>query len=332
MLVETSRDLTTVVESPGQGNQRVGMGNRLAERSKAARRVWIRADDALYSYLGEKLSDIVWRGSDEQLQDTRIAQPAIVVDSLARKAAADEIGVLGNPEWIAYLSLGSATSLVISGALTLEAAAYLTIGRGEAFNLSIKGHPPTTMVALVGIDEETRTEVAEKHHLELDLDNSDEEKVMGGLVPDVEAAITELNGMGFGDRYVFSLRKRVAAAFHSKFMLPAQERWEQVVDSTPFEAPKYGRIVGGTTVTILDTVEAIRRELKLQLTNRERYREVVRFLYSLGVRRFKELNEFRRLTSMNIDMLGIESQKRMLYPPKVEGEKDIIIGHELVVP
>lgn len=329
MPVEAPKDLTVVVLSPGQGNQRPGMGQRLAERSPAARRVWNIANDVLRSHLGENLSDIVWNGSDEQLQDTRIAQPAIVVDSLARKAAADEIGILGNPQWYGYLSLGSVSSLVNAGALTIEGAAQLTADRGETFNYAIEDHPPTSMVALLGVDAVARESIIAKHNLVICLENTGDEIVIGGLVPDLTEAIKDLSQQGFSKKQVFLLR--VGAAFHSRFMEPAQQRWEKVVDAAPIEAPKYGHLVGGTTVTTLDTAEKIRSELKLQLTRCERYKDVVRFLYDMGVKTFIELNDFKRLTGMNIDLLGVDSQRRLLYPAE-EGEKGITIAYELVVP
>lgn len=328
MSVKVEQDITQVILAPGQGNQRPEMGLKLARRSPAAMRIWQRADDILFHHLGEKLSDIAWKGTAEQLQDTRIAQPAIVVDTLARKAAADEIGILGQPGWYAYLSLGSAASLVFAGSLTMEGAAQLTVNRGEAFNTAIEGHPPTSMVALVGVDESVRTRVLNQYDLVVCLENTDEEIVIGGLVDKIAAATADLSQSGFG-KQVFPLK--VAAAYHSKYIEPAQEEWSKVVDSAPIEAPKYGRIIGGTTITVLETAEAIRTELKMQLTNTERYRDVIKSLYALGVRTFKEMNDFRRLTGLNTDLLGVVSRRRLQYPA-AEGETPITIGHELQVP
>lgn len=115
------------------------------------------------------------------------------------------------------------------------------------------------------------------------------------------------------------------------------EVWRKVVADTPVEAPKNGKIVGGSTVSELVTPDDIRRELILQLTQTERYRDVMWYLRSQGVVVMTELNASSRLTKINMDNFKIGREGAApfitLSLPKADGEKaSVVIGYRLTNP
>src|SRR3989344_3676010 len=176
---ETLLDSTHALLAPGQGNQRRGMGLDLANSSGAARGVWKKVDEVLQPDLGYLLSEKVWRGSEADLSDN--AQFAVITDSLARKAALEEAGLLGKPGRHAGNSLGLITALVNADSLNIEGAAHLGSGRKIAIDQVISNGPKTTMFSLEGVDEDLVEDVKRKHNLETCLINTDKQIVLGGL-------------------------------------------------------------------------------------------------------------------------------------------------------
>lgn len=165
--------------APGQGNQAIGMGLDLKDRSWKAKTVWTEADAALRPHLGYDFSDLVWHGTTEQLTKTENAQPAIIIDALARRAALEEFDLLDNPYWNAGNSLGFLIALRNVRSLSIPAAAELGIGRGKAFRYAVEHSPKTTMLALVEIDPEITEETRQKFDLETCLINTDKQIVLG---------------------------------------------------------------------------------------------------------------------------------------------------------
>lgn len=309
---EFKLDTTHALLAPGQGNQRRGMGLDLAESSEAARSVWNKVDTVLQPALGYILSEKIWRGNDEDLATN--AQFAVITDALARKAALEEAGLLGNPGWHGGNSLGLITALVNSGSLNIEGAAHLANARREAVGLVTNESPKTTMLSLNDVDQERVEEIKKKHNLVTCLINTDSQVVVGGNVEDVEKAVKELEEMGEGKRKVF--RMDVNAAFHSEHMRKAVPFWTEVVNSAPIEEPKFGVVVGASTgeVRKLLTPEDIKTELILQLTSSELYRDVVKFLRLQGVTQMTELNAVARLTHLNHLIFGEGSRQRIALP------------------
>ena len=322
---EISLDTTHALLAPGQGHQKIGMGMELAKRSEAAAGVWQQVDNVLYPQLGYNLTDKVWNGTEEDIANN--TQLAIITDALARKAAFEKSSLLGNPGWHAGNSLGLITALVNAGSLSIEGAAHLANGRKKAFTYVMNEGPKTTMVSLRDIDEAIVEVVKEKFNLVMCLINADSHIVVGGKVEDVNKAVKSLEDEHkLGDRNIFRLD--VNAAYHSHFMEPAVPFWTEVVNSAPIEEPKRGIVIGGSTVTKLLTPDDIRRELILQLTNTERYRDVVKFLRDQGVTQMTELNEQRILSHINEVIFGEGSRQRIGLP----ADTKIIIGHRWIAP
>lgn len=337
-MVTVELDKTAAIVFPGQGNQRVGGGLELAKRCEAAMKVWRYADQALQPHLKARITDIAWNGTEEQIQRTDYAQLIVTVESLSRAAALRETGQLGYPFWHVGNSVGMIAAYVDAGILTREAALQLALGRGEAFLYAKEHSPKGTMLAVnaVGtkLDRDKTLQLidkkAEEPTLELCLINTDNQWVMGGPDELVEKAKTFLTDKGLKDKLDFNILK-VDMPYHSIYMQPAVEIWKQVVANTPFEEPVNGQVIGGSTVMPLLTEAARRRELVLQLTEVERYRDVVWALRARGVTTFTEPNATTRLTRMNRDNFacfeGLTSQSLILP----EGER-LVIAHRLIVP
>lgn len=312
--------------APGQGNQEIGMGQTLAERSSAARAVWVESDTALHPHLGYSFSEFVWKGTIQELTKTENAQPAVIIDCLARKAALEEYDLLGSPAYFAGNSLGFLTALRSVGSLSMEAVVQLGIGRGEAFKYAIEHGQPTTMMALdtePEIIEETRI----RFNLEKCLINTDRQTMLGGPVEDIRQAFDFLKNER-GVKRVMSFEGLVDAAFHSKYLTAAVPFYREVVYDIPIEAPKNGVLIGASgRAKQLRTVDGIRRELVNQLTQTENWRAAMRYLRRRGVVVMTELNSVPRLTNMNIEMFDPGKRPiRLAIPSLQEGDRGTTIA------
>lgn len=296
MPVTPELDYSHALISPGQGNQKIGMGHDLARKFPEAAVVWVEADTALKPQLGRNFTGIVWAGTEEELTLTQNAQPAIIIDSYARSRVFKVLHPEERPGWHGGMSLGFVTSLVTSGALSPEGAIMLGKGRGEAFRYAIDHSPKTTMVALTELDVEIIDDVVTRFGLVYCLVNEDIQVVVGGELDPMAKATEYLTGKGFGEN-VHPLV--VDAAFHSRYMEAAVPMYERVVADLPLTAPTEGRLVGASTVTELVTPADIRRELILQLTTTDKWRDAMHFLRDQGVTRMTELNGDSRLATMN---------------------------------
>lgn len=347
MALAPELDYSHALIAPGQGNQKIGMGLELAggenPKSKAAARIWEEADDVLGSHFKFTFSLFVWyglRGSEQlspeqaqvELTKTEYAQPAIIVDSLARKAALDELGLLEDPKpgYNAGNSLGFISAARNAGSLTVAATVALGEGRGEAFRYAIANSPRTTMMALslanidLGLVEKLKCD----YDLEVCLKNPGQ-RVLGGRVEnqgrDIKGALGWLRGELGEDRFkeeVTSLEGMVDAAFHSKYMMEAVVKYKDIVNSIPVSAPTEGRLVGGSTVRELSTEEDVRNELVLQLTETEDWEGVVNLFREKGVTRMTELNSDPRLSAMN--RRAFSGLIRKIYIPGSTENQDLV--------
>ncbi len=336
-------DKTHALTAPGQGNQTIGMGLDLSQRSDAARIVWEKSAEALRPHLGFDFKELVWHGTRDGvafdadpkeaekkafrfLTNTENAQPAIIIDGAARFAALRESGQLGSPYYYSGYSLGLATILHAVGSLSTEAAVQLGKGRGDAFKYAIEREPETTMLALIGLESKVLTEVTDKYNLETCLISTDQQRVMGGLVENVRGAVDHLTNLGI-TRGVKSLEGFVDAAFHSKYFAKAVPDFTEVVYDTKIDLPENGVLIGASVeAKQLLTIEDIRQSLISQLTNTENWASVIRYLWASGVRTMTELNNTPRLVNMNIEMLGGQRPQRLATPSTGEGDRGVTIG------
>lgn len=342
-------DKTHLLSAPGQGNQQIGMGAELAQRSEVAKDIWVTSSNALLNSgtFRFDFKERVWLGTingrvvdtdpekarkkaDKWLTKTENAQPAIIIDGAARHGALEEYGLLGDPYFYAGYSLGFATILKAVGVLTTEAAVELGRGRGEAFKYAIKKSPKTTMLALIGVDENLREEAAKKYDLDTCLKSTDRQIVMGGRVGNIRRTVRYFEGKGV-TKGVKSLEGMVDAAFHSRYFEDAVPLYERVVNELPLTTPENGALLGGSIeAKQLFTVDDIRKELISQLTHTENWADVIRMTWELGVRKMTELNNVSRLGNMHAEMLGGERPQRIATPSIGEGDRGVTIAQRWV--
>lgn len=328
LAVEQDLNRREAVFSQGQGSQKIGMGQELAQLSPAAARVWQESDDALFTSIGFKFSELAWRGTLEELTKTENAQPAIIIDALAKRAAIEEAGGLDRPYWNTGHSVGLIVALVASEAIDAKGAVQLAEARGRAFKFAVDNTPSTTMMAVQNDKPEIVTQVVrdltEKYPLSVCLLNTNNQVVLGGEVRDIKEADAYIKKADPATGELVRVLT-VDAAFHSRFMEPGVPIYQEAVEGIDIRSPR-GGLIAGSTVEPLQTPQEIRRALVAQLTNTERWRDVINFLVDQGVDTMTELGEKPVLSDMNRRIAGGSREKIILPNIQSKDGKEITIG------
>lgn len=286
---------------PGQGAQRVGMGQELYETSPAAREVFDRADAAL----GTALSAICFEGPEAALKQTVNTQPAILVASLAALAAARASGdadVLA-PAFVAGHSLGEITALVAAASLSLEDGVRLVRERGRLMQ-EAGDRCPSTMAAVLNLQADVLEQVCADATAEARQASPAEVVVVanynsaGQLVISGTLKAVEIAGRIAKERGARrSIPLNVSGAFHSPVMGPAVEGFGEALATVELRAPAVP-LVANVTASPLTDVAEIRRELAAQIGSAVRWQQSVEWLWAAGVRRFVELGPGGVLTGL----------------------------------
>lgn len=261
---------------PGQGAQSVGMGKDLYDQVPRARELFERADEIL----GFRITDIMFGGTDEELRQTSVTQPAVFLHSVI---LAEALGI--RPDATAGHSLGEFSALVAAGALSFEDGLRLVSKRALAMQQACEAQPGT-MAAILGLDDQTIEQVCE------DIDgivvaanyNSPGQLVISGAAEAVDAACERLKAAGARR----ALRLPVGGAFHSPLMEPARQELQRAIEEAPFQTPRCPiyQNVDAEPHTDPDT---IRTNLIAQLTAPVRWTQIVRRMLADGVTEFTEL-------------------------------------------
>lgn len=242
-----------IILCPGQGAQAVGMGKAWAAAHPEAKAVFDRADEALAGTkagesLGSSLSELCFNGPAERLNKTDAAQPAIYATSVASWHGVCAIAGHDPAEAplaaAAGLSLGEYTALHVAGALSFEDGLRLVALRGAAMQEAAEASP-SSMVALIGADEESATELCEKVLSKL-AGEAESERVMvaanfnapGQVVVSGSVPACDLAEQVAGEMGLRATRLSVAGAFHSPLMAPAAERLRAALESVEITAPR----------------------------------------------------------------------------------------------
>ena len=275
---------------PGQGTQKVGMGRSLFERSPAAREVFSEADDSL----GIHLSNLMFEGPAEDLQDTAHAQPAIMTVCIAIWRAWQEY--LGpqapDPAAVAGHSLGEYTSMVVGGVMDFSDGIRLVRERGRLMHEASESHPGS-MAAIIGLDEYDVAQVALDAGVEMANINSDDQIVVSGDKMALARAMDLASARGA--KKVVPLA--VSGAFHSRLMAEAQEGLTAAIDQIRLHDPRFPVIANSTGTAIVNSEQA-RNELLTGLCNCVMWKHSVRFMVDSGVNRFVEFGPARVLSSL----------------------------------
>ena len=295
---------------PGQGAQTIGMGRALAERYEAARAVFDEVDAAL----GEKLSDLIWEGEQDELTLTRNAQPALMATSLAAMRALEAEGVsITDAAYVAGHSLGEYSALAAAGALSVSDAARLLRTRGQAMQAAVPVGVGA-MAALLGLDFEAARAVAEEaaqgEVCQAANDNDPSQVVVSGHKAAVERAVEIAKGMGAKRAVLLP----VSAPFHCALMQPAAEVMAEALAGVEIAAPKVPVVANVRAAAVSDPDE-IRALLVEQVTGSVRWRESVGFMAQQGVGEVWEIGAGKALSGM-IRRIAREIECRAVGTPE----------------
>ncbi|MGF1584942.1 MAG: ACP S-malonyltransferase [Bacteroidales bacterium] len=263
---------------PGQGAQFPGMGKDLYEKYPVAKELFDQANEIL----GFNITELMFDGTEEDLKQTKVTQPAIFLHSviLAR--------VMGDnfvPGMVAGHSLGEFSALVASGALTFEDGLKLVSARAGAMQKACEAEP-SGMAAILGLDDHIVEQVcAGIDDVVVPANyNSPGQIVISGSMRGIDIATEKLKEMGAKR----ALKLMVGGAFHSPLMEPARSELSAAIEETPFTEPVCPVYQNVTGLPVTDP-EAIRINLVAQLTAPVRWTQTMLNMISDGAVSFTEV-------------------------------------------
>nr|APZ78853.1 polyketide synthase [Stigmatella erecta] len=264
------------------------MGQRVLERSPAARQVFEEASEAV----GMNLTKLCLEGPPERLTATENAQPAIVTCSVACLAMLEEQGL--QPAAVAGHSVGEFSALVAARVLTLSAAVRAVRKRGE---LMASVTAPGGMLAVMGLDEARVRELCQTASqggiLAVALHNSPGQFVLSGE----HAALERFKQLALSSGARECVLLQVSHAFHSPLMGQILEEWRAVVAGIPLRMPRYP-VVLNTTARTVKTLVCIRRSMVDQLIFPVLWMQCVQALVGMGVTRVLEVGDSKVVSSL----------------------------------
>jgi len=262
---------------PGQGAQYVGMGKDLYEKTEIGKELFDKANDIL----GFSITDVMFNGTDEDLKQTKVTQPAIFLHSviLARTIQGFK------PDMVAGHSLGEFSALVANGALAFEDALSLVAKRAEAMQKACEAEP-STMAAIMGLKDDTVEEVCnEIDEVVVPANyNSPGQIVISGSNAGIDKAMEKLKEKGAKR----AVKLKVGGAFHSPLMEPAKKELEQAINETSFSKP-ICPVYQNATATPSDDPETIKENLIKQLTSPVRWTQTIENMIQDGAQSFTEV-------------------------------------------
>ena len=261
---------------PGQGSQFSGMGKELYENSEMAKALFDKADEIL----GFPITKIMFEGSDEELKQTKVTQPAVFLHSVI---LAKVLGV--EPAAVAGHSLGEFSALVVAGALSFEDGLQLVAKRAMAMQRCCENQPGG-MAAILGLDDEVIEQVCQGVDGVVVAANYNcpGQLVISGADEAVDAACVKLKEAGARR----ALRLPVGGAFHSPLMEAARAELEQAISEVEFHTPVCP-IYQNVDALPQSEPEAIKANLIAQLTAPVRWTQIAKNMIADGFDNFVEL-------------------------------------------
>lgn len=265
---------------PGQGSQFPGMGKELYETSALAKELFEKAN----AILGFRITDIMFSGTEEELKQTNVTQPAIFLHSVILAKTLENF----KPDMVAGHSLGEFSALVANQALSFEDALILVSKRAIAMQKACEANP-STMAAILNLDDKTAedicAEVSKSGEVVVAANyNCPGQLVISGSVKGINIACEKMKAAGAKRALILP----VGGAFHSPLMQPAQEELEMAINSTEFKQPICPVYQNVTASAVSDPAE-IKKNLVAQLTSPVRWTQTVQQMIADGATSFTEV-------------------------------------------
>jgi len=263
---------------PGQGAQFVGMGKNIYEGSEYARELFEQANQIL----GFRITDVMFNGTDEDLKQTNVTQPAIFLHSvILAKALGDKF----QPQMVAGHSLGEFSALVSAGALSFEDGVRLVAARANAMQKACEVQP-STMAAILGLDDFTVEDICERvSDVVVPANyNCPGQLVISGTIAGIDHACEMLLAAGAKR----ALKLNVGGAFHSPLMELAKKELETAILATEIKSPVCP-VYQNVDAKPYTDAESIKDNLIAQLTGPVKWTQTVQRMLQDGATEFIEV-------------------------------------------
>lgn len=272
---------------PGQGSQFSGMGKDLFDSFNDAKQLFLKADDLL----GFQITQIMFGGSDEELKQTKVTQPAIFLHSVI---TAELMGKAFKPDMVAGHSLGEFSALVAAGALSFEDGLVLVSKRANAMQKACEAEP-STMAAVLGLDNETVENICRTTDgIVVPANyNTDGQIVISGATSAIELAVENLKEAGAKRALILP----VGGAFHSPLMEPARKELEQAIQQVDLQTPVCPIYQNVTAKPETDPA-AIKQNLIEQLTAPVKWTQIMQQMITDGMTEYIEVGPGRVLQGL----------------------------------
>ena len=275
---------------PGQGAQFVGMGKDLYESSALAKELFDKANEIL----GYSITDIMFNGTDEDLKQTKVTQPAVFLHSVISALCLDDEF---KPDMVAGHSLGEFSALVAAGALSFEDGLRLVYARAMAMQKACE-MAPSTMAAIIALPDETIEQICKEVSTEGNAVvpanyNCPGQVVISGNVEAVKTACAKLKEAGAKR----ALPLAVSGAFHSPCMEPARQELAAAIEQTEFKEP-ICPVYQNVDALPHTNPEEIKANLLKQLTASVRWTQEVKQMIADGAEEFIECGPGAVLTGL----------------------------------
>ncbi len=290
---------------PGQGAQFPGMGKDLYDNSELAKELFDKANDIL----GFNITDLMFEGSDEDLKQTKVTQPAIFLHSvILAKTLGDDF----KPEMVAGHSLGEFSALVANGTLAFEDGLKLVAQRAMAMQKACEIEP-STMAAIIGLEDDVVENIcASINDIVVAANyNCPGQLVISGSMKGIELACEKLKEAGAKR----ALPLKVGGAFHSPLMEPARAELAEAIENTTFNKPSCPVYQNVNAKAVTDA-EEIKKNLVAQLTAPVRWTQTMINMIDNGATSFTEVGPGKVLQGLvkkvdrKMETSGIDSYQK----------------------